>query len=80
MTRLELKVEMDEVKRARAFVLSIADGAGLSERQTQNLHLVVEEAVANIVNYSGATQLLLFRSIDFSLGESRRILNPKKVD
>ncbi len=59
MTRLELKVEMDEVKRARAFALSIADGAGLSERQTQNLHLVVEEAVANIVNYSGATMIEL---------------------
>ena len=60
MTRLELKVDMDEVRRARAFALSIADDAGLSERQTQNLHLVVEEAVANIVNYSGAATMELF--------------------
>ena len=60
MTRLELKVEMGEVRRARAFALSIADDAGLSERQTQNLHLVVEEAVANIVNYSGAATMELF--------------------
>ena len=50
-------MEMDEVRRARAFALSIADDAGLSERQAQNLHLVVEEAVANIVNYSGATMM-----------------------
>ena len=59
MTRLELKVDMDEVRRARAFALSIADDAGFSERQTQNLHLVIEEAVANIVNYSGATMMEL---------------------
>jgi anti-sigma regulatory factor (Ser/Thr protein kinase) len=59
MTRLELKVEMEEVRRARAFALSIADNAGLSEREAQNLHLVVEEAVANIVNYSGATKMEL---------------------
>lgn len=59
MTKLELKVEMGEVRRARAFALSVADEAGLSERQAQNLHLVVEEAVANIVNYSGATMMEL---------------------
>ncbi len=59
MTKLELKVDMGEVRRARAFALSIADDAGLSERQAQNLHLVVEEAVANIVNYSGATMMEL---------------------
>ena len=59
MMRLELKVEMGEVRRARAFAASIADDAGLSERQVQNLHLVVEEAVANIVNYSGATMMEL---------------------
>lgn len=59
MMKLELKVEMGEVRRARAFADSIADDAGLSERQVQNLHLVVEEAVANIVNYSGATMMEL---------------------
>ena len=59
MTKLELKVEMGEVRLVRAFVLSISDEAGLSERQAQNLRLVVEEAVANIVNYSGATLMEL---------------------
>ena len=59
MTKLERKVEMGEVRRVRAFVLSISDDAGLSERQAQNLRLVVEEAVANIVNYSGATMMEL---------------------
>lgn len=57
MVRLELKVEMEEMKRVRAFALSVADKAGLDEFQSQELHLVVEEAVANIVNYSGATKL-----------------------
>ena len=59
LEKLELKVEMDEVRRARAFALDMAAFAGLDERQTQNLHLVVEEAVANIVNYSGATMMEL---------------------
>ena len=53
MVRLELKIEMEEMKRVRAFALSVADKAGLDEFQSQELHLVVEEAVANIVNYSG---------------------------
>ena len=59
MTRLELKVEMGEVRRARAFALSMAVDAGLSERQTLNLHLIAEEAATNIVNYSGATMMEL---------------------
>lgn len=59
MVRLELKVMSEEVMRARAFALSLADEAGLNESQTYDLHLIVEEAVANIVNYSGATVMVL---------------------
>lgn len=59
MVKLELKVMLEEVKRARAFALSLADEVGLNERQTHDLHLIVEEAVANIVNYSGATVMVL---------------------
>ena len=57
--QLDIDVVMEEMKRVRTFVLSIAGKAGLGERQTQELHLVVEEAVANVVNYSGATTMSL---------------------
>ena len=56
---MELKVAMEEMKRVRTFVLSVADDAGFSERQTKRLHLVVEEAVVNVINYSGATMIYL---------------------
>lgn len=59
MVKLELKVVMEEIKRARAFVLSIAEDAGLNERQSFDLHLIVEEAVTNIIHYSGATMMEL---------------------
>ena len=57
--QLDIDVVMEEMKRVRAFVFSIAGKTGLDERQTQELHLVVEEAVANVVNYSGATTMSL---------------------
>ena len=50
---------MEEIKRARAFALSIAEDAGLNECQSFDLHLIVEEAVANIIHYSGATMMEL---------------------
>ena len=56
---LEMKVVMEEMKRVRAFVFSLTREAHLSEAQAQDLHLIVEEAIANIVNYSGATRMSL---------------------
>ena len=56
---MTLKVEIGEMRRARAFALSTASEAGLNERQAQDLHLIVEEAVVNVVNYSGATTMEL---------------------
>lgn len=56
---MTLKVEIEEMRRARAFALSTAREAGLNERQAQDLHLIVEEAVVNVVNYSGATTMEL---------------------
>lgn len=59
MDKLDLEVNLEEVVRVRAFALSVAAEAGLNERQGHDLHLVCEEAVANIVNYSGATRMSL---------------------
>ena len=58
-TSMTLKVEIEEMRRARAFALSTASEAGLNERHAQDLHLIVEEAVVNVVNYSGATTMEL---------------------
>ena len=59
MDKLDLEMNLEEVVRVRAFALSVAAEAGLNERQGHDLHLVCEEAVANIVNYSGATRMSL---------------------
>lgn len=59
MDKLDLEVNLEEMVRVRAFALSVAAEAGLNERQGHDLHLVCEEAVANIVNYSGATRMSL---------------------
>lgn len=59
MAKLNLKVVMEEMERVRMFVFSIADSAGLNKRKTQELHLVIEEAVVNVVNYSSATMMEL---------------------
>ena len=50
MVRLELKIEMEAMKRVGTFALSVADKAGLDEFQSQELHLVVEEAVEKLNN------------------------------
>lgn len=57
IAKLDLEVKMEEMKRVKAFALSIASEAGLNKRQTQDLHLIAEEAMSNIVNYSGATTM-----------------------
>ena len=58
-TSMTLKVEIEEMMRARAFALSTASEAGLDERRAKGLQLIVEEAVVNVINYSGATTMEL---------------------
>jgi len=55
--RLDASVGIDETSRLIDFVCAIAVQADMVERKVYQLHLVIEEALANVVNYSGATRM-----------------------
>ncbi len=55
--RLDTGVGVSEMSRLIDFVCAIAEQAGMDEGKVYHIHLVVEEALANVVNYSGATRM-----------------------
>lgn len=57
--QLEMNVSMEDMPLMKDFVFSVAEKVGMSERRLQQIRLAVEEAVDNIVHYSGATTLSL---------------------
>ena len=54
-----MKPLMEDIGKLRPFVLKAAQHAGINEKETKRLRLAVEEVVANIINYSGATVIKL---------------------
>lgn len=54
-----ISVSIDEMPRVSDFVIRQATLASMGEERISELRLVVEEAVANIVNYSGASGITL---------------------
>jgi sigma-B regulation protein RsbU (phosphoserine phosphatase) len=56
---MKLDVSIDEMPRVSDFVISQAKRSGMDEERTSDLRMAVEEAVANIVNYSGASDIIL---------------------
>lgn len=56
---LELKVSVEEIGRVKTFLRSVIGDAGMDERLSGRLVFVVEEAVANVVNHSGASAMTL---------------------
>ena len=56
---MKLDVSIDEMPRVSNFVISQAKRSGMDEERTSDLRMAVEEAVANIVNYSGASDIIL---------------------
>lgn len=56
---LTLKPSMDEIDRLKSFITDAATQAGLAGKEAKRLRAAVEEAVANVINYSGATALTL---------------------
>ena len=57
--QLEMNVSMEDMPLMKDFIFSVTSKVGMSDRRCQQMRLVVEEAVANIINYSGATTLTL---------------------
>ena len=54
-----MKPLMEDIGKLKPFVLKAAQHAGINEKETKRLRLAVEEVVANIINYSGATVIKL---------------------
>ncbi len=56
---LILQSSMDDIGRLEPFVKEVARQAGISDKETKRLRLAVEESVANVINYGGATAIML---------------------
>lgn len=56
---LKIEVSIDEMPKVCDFVIKEASQAGMGSKGISELRLVVEEAVANVVNYSGASDIML---------------------
>ncbi len=50
--RISCPAAIDHLSEAVSFVLSCAGRSGLSDKQIKDIHLAVEEAVVNIINYA----------------------------
>ena len=50
---------MDEIDRLKPFITDAATQAGITGKEVKRLRAAVEEAVANVINYSGATTVTL---------------------
>ena len=57
--KLSLSVSMDEIDRLKPFITDAATQAGIADKEVKRLRAAVEEAVANVINYSGATTVTL---------------------
>lgn len=58
-SQLSISPTIDEIDRLKPFVTGAATQAGLSQKETKRLRAAVEEALANVINYSGATTIAL---------------------
>lgn len=56
---MKIEVSIDEMPKVCDFVIKEASQAGMGSKGISELRLVVEEAVANVVNYSGASDIML---------------------
>ena len=55
---------MDDIGRLEPFVKEVARQAGISDKETKRLRLAVEESVANVINYGGATAITLQAKVE----------------
>ena len=61
---LVLQSSMDDIGRLEPFVKEVAQQAGMSDKEAKRLRLAVEESVANVINYSGATSITLQTKVE----------------
>ena len=58
-SQLTISPTFDEIDRLKPFVTDAATQAGLSAKETKRLRAALEEALANVINYSEATAIML---------------------
>lgn len=57
--QLKIRADMDDIGELTDFVSQAGLQTGLSEKETKRLRLALEEAVANVINYSEATYVAI---------------------
>ena len=78
---ITLQGDGSDLERMKSFILLNADKAGMNKKDAKRLRLIVEEAVANVVNYSGTPSLLLAaevvdRQLHITVTDSGKPFNP----
>ena len=61
---LKMKASMENIGRLEPFVAEVAQQAGIDEKEMKRLRLAVEESVANVINYGGATSITLQTKVE----------------
>ena len=56
---LIVQATMDDIERLKPFITDAALQAGIDAKEAKRLRAAVEEAVANVINYSQATSIML---------------------
>ena len=59
-----LQPSMDDIGRLEPFVREVAQQAGINDKEAKRLRLAVEESVANVINYGGATAITLQAKVE----------------
>ena len=62
--QLNLKPTKGELVRLQPFIAQATEAAGITGKQARHLRLAVEEAVANVINYSQCTAIALSASVE----------------
>lgn len=58
-TTITLKASKDDYPRMTAYIKTLAEDACLKSKEAGHLRLIIEEAIGNIIDYSGATKIIL---------------------
>ena len=63
-SHLSIRTDMDDIEQIDQFIAEASQQAQFSTKETKQMRLAIEEAVANVVNYSQATYVNLDASVN----------------
>jgi len=64
LSSLAIRADMDDIEQIDPFIAEASQQAGLTPKEAMHMRLALEEAVANVINYSQATFIDLDTCID----------------